>query len=269
MLTKKKIALKKLIIAGTGIKFLSHLTIEVKSAIETSCCVVFLLNEPAMKNWVVKNAKKYVSLDDIYFSSEQRSESYDKIANELLSTIQKNDDVCFLIYGHPTFFSSVVEKIKKIISSEEIIIQVMPGISAMDCLFADLKIDPGSMGLQSYDATEFLLYDENFSTTSHLVLWQIAIIGEIRVVNNNEINLDRQKKAITILIKKLLIHYPEDHIVYLYVASQYPSIEFELVSIELQKLTEINISRLATLYIPPAKEKIINSNIINELKLIF
>lgn len=61
----------------------------------------------------------------------------------------------------------------------------MPGISAIDCLFADLKIDPASMGLQSYDATEFLLYDENFSTTSHLVLWQIAIIGEIGVVNNN------------------------------------------------------------------------------------
>ena len=145
----------------------------------------------------------------------------------------------------------------------------MPGISAMDCLFADLKIDPGSMGLQSYDATEFLLYDEKFSTTSHLVLWQIAIIGEIGIVKNSEINLDRQKKAITILITKLLLHYPADHIVKLYVASQYPSIEFELVSIELQKLNEINISRLATLYIPPSKEKTINLDVINELKLIF
>lgn len=222
-----------------------------------------------MKNWVVKNARKYISLDDIYFSSKQRSESYDKIANELLSSIQKNDNVCFLIYGHPTFFSSVVDKIKKRISSEDIIIQVMPGISAMDCLFADLKIDPGSMGLQSYDATEFLLYDEKFSTTSHLVLWQIAIIGEIGVVKNSKINLDRQKKAITILITKLLIHYPADHIVKLYVASQYPSIDFELVSIELQKLNEINISRLATLYIPPSKEKTINLDVINELKLIF
>ncbi len=222
-----------------------------------------------MKNWVVKNARKYISLDDIYFSSKQRSESYDKIANELLSSIQKNDNVCFLIYGHPTFFSSVVDKIKKRISSEDIIIQVMPGISAMDCLFADLKIDPGSMGLQSYDATEFLLYDEKFSTTSHLVLWQIAIIGEIGVVKNSKINLDKQKKAITILITKLLIHYPADHIVKLYVASQYPSIEFELVSIELQKLNEINISRLATLYIPPSKEKTINLDVINELKLIF
>jgi len=222
-----------------------------------------------MKNWVVKNARKYISLDDIYFSSKQRSESYEKIANELLSSIQKNDNVCFLIYGHPTFFSSVVEKIKKRISSKDIIIQVMPGISAMDCLFADLKIDPGSMGLQSYDATEFLLYDEKFSTTSHLVLWQIAIIGEIGIVKNSEINLDRQKKAITILITKLLLHYPADHIVKLYVASQYPSIEFELVSIELQKLNEINISRLATLYIPPSKEKTINLDVINELKLIF
>lgn len=261
--------MKKLIIAGTGIKFLSHLTIEVKSAIETSSCVFFLLNEPAMKNWVVKNAKKYISLDDIYFSSKLRSPSYSKIVDELLRSLQKNDDICFLIYGHPTFFSSVVDKITKRISSKEVIIQIMPGISAIDCLFADLKIDPGKTGLQSYDATEFILYDEIFSITSHLVLWQIAIIGEMGIINNNEINLNRQKEGITILISKLMTHYPEDYIVNLYVASQYPGLEFEVVSVELRKLNEVTIPRLATLYIPPLKEKTMNPNVINQLNLDF
>jgi uncharacterized protein YabN with tetrapyrrole methylase and pyrophosphatase domain len=259
--------LKKLIIAGTGIKFLSHLTIEVKSAIETSSCVVFLLNEPAMKNWVAKNAKKHVSMDNIYFSSKFRLETYGKIVDEIFRNVQEHDDICFLTYGHPTFFSSVAEEITKRVSFEKVLIQIMPGISAMDCLFSDLRIDPGKTGLQSYDATEFIIYDELFSITSHLVLWQIAIIGEMGIINNGEINLSCQKKAITILISKLMTHYPADHKVTLYVASQYPSVEFELLSIELQELNIINIPRLATLYIPPLKEKTMNLNIINQLKL--
>jgi uncharacterized protein YabN with tetrapyrrole methylase and pyrophosphatase domain len=259
--------LKKLIIAGTGIKFLSHLTIEVKSAIETSSCVVFLLNEPAMKNWVVKNSKKYISMDNIYFSSKLRLDSYSKIVDEVFLNLQENDDICFLMYGHPTFFSSVVAEITKSISFEKVLIQIMPGISAIDCLFSDLRIDPGKKGLQSYDATEFILYDEIFSTTSHLVLWQIAIIGEFGIINNSEINVNCQKKAMEILISKLIKHYPRDHRVSLYVASQYPSVEFELKSIELQKLNIINIPRLATLYVPPLKEKTLNLNVINQLKI--
>jgi hypothetical protein len=33
---------------------------------------------------------------------------------------------------------------------------MLPGISAEDCLFADLGIDPGIYGCQSYEATDFL-----------------------------------------------------------------------------------------------------------------
>lgn len=259
--------MKNLIIAGTGIKFLSHLTIEVKSAIETSSCVVFLLNEPAMKNWITKHAKKYISMDKTYFSSSSRADTYYKIADELLLHLKEYNDICFLIYGHPTFFSSVVGEIKKRISFEEVLVQIMPGISALDCLFADLNIDPGTRGLQSYDATEFILYDESFSVSAHLVLWQIAIVGELRVINNNNINLSCQKKALSLLKSKLMKQYPEDHKIILYVASQYPGVDFEHSEFKLRELTTVNIPRLATLYIPPLDTKKVNLSVMNLLKL--
>ena len=34
--------------------------------------------------------------------------------------------------------------------------RMLPGISAEDCLFADIGLDPGKDGCQSFEATDFL-----------------------------------------------------------------------------------------------------------------
>lgn len=259
--------MKKLIIAGSGIKFLSHLTVEVKAAIETSSCVVYLLNEPAIKKWVSLNSKKSITLDELYFSSSLRADSYNKIANEIIAILEEHNDIVFLIYGHPTYFSSIVPKLIEKISLEQVDIQIMPGISALDCLFSDLRVDPGVNGLQSYDATEFILYDHAFSKNVHLVLWQIAIIGEIKIISDDILSLKRQAKALEILYTKLARQYPDEHFLYLYIASQYPSIPFEAIKIRLIDLLDISIPRLATLYIPPIESNKMRLDILNQLEL--
>lgn len=162
--------MKTLIIAGTGIKFLSHLTVEVKAIIEQSSCVIYLLNEPAIKKWISDNSKKSISMDSIYFSSSLRKNAYSNIANKILKELDNYNDLVFLTYGHPTFFSSVTTELTDKIDNKSIKLHIMPSISALDCLCADLKIDPGIHGLQSYEATEFILRDHDFSPYSHLIL---------------------------------------------------------------------------------------------------
>ena len=51
--------------------------------------------------------------------------------------------------------------------------RMLPGISAEDCLFANLGADPGTHGCQSFEATSFLLRKPKFDTLTHLILWQI------------------------------------------------------------------------------------------------
>ena len=256
--------MKKLIVAGTGVKFLSHLTLEVKSLIATSSCILYLLNEPALKNWVARNSKNAISLDSLYFSNSVRSESYHEISKEIFKYLERYEDVCFLTYGHPVFFCSILTELKKQAEREPIEMQILPGISALDCLFADLGVDPSERGMQSYEATEFLVYDRVYSPTTHLVLWQIAVIGATHVIHN-EPNFNFQKKGLSLLVTKLLDQYPETHQVCLYVASQYPHIPFELTKLKLIDIIEVQIPRLATLYIPPAKKKTINQAILREL----
>jgi hypothetical protein len=36
---------------------------------------------------------------------------------------------------------------------------MLPAVSAEDCLFADLGVDPGAAGCQSHEAADFLILD--------------------------------------------------------------------------------------------------------------
>ena len=53
-----------------------------------------------------------------------------------------------------------------------------PGISAEDCLYADLGIDPGSVGCQHYEASQFMFYRRRIDPSAYLVLWQVGIAGD-------------------------------------------------------------------------------------------
>ena len=95
---------------------------------------------------------------------------------------------------------------------------MLPGISAEDCLFADLEIDPARQGLRSYEATDFLISGRPVDPTSGLVLWQVGAIGVAtfyrRAVWRTE--------GLAPLVETLLDHYPADHEVILYTAATLP-----------------------------------------------
>lgn len=63
----------KLIVVGSGIKSISHLTEETKRVIQNADKVVYLINEDNLKQWIQREAKNSESLDSIYFSSEKES----------------------------------------------------------------------------------------------------------------------------------------------------------------------------------------------------
>jgi hypothetical protein len=124
---------------------------------------------------------------------------------------------------------------------------MLPAISAADCLFADLGVDPGVEGLQSYEATDFLLYRRSVETTAALVLWQVTSIGEPRAVN------EPNREGLRALTERLLELYPGDHVVSLYEASPYPIADPVVRETTLSALGDAEVSPLATLYVPPLR----------------
>lgn len=256
-------AKSSLVVVGTGIKFLSHLTTEAKAYIEQSDKVLYLVNDPAMKQWIEKANQSAESLDHIYFSYTKRMDAYSAITNYILSFMDRGLSLCVAFYGHPTIFAQPALDAVRIAKSQNYYAKVLPGISAEDCLFADLLVDPGSCGSQSYEATDFVIYNRVFDPCSHLILWQI---GMMCATGFEPIN---STIGIEFLTNHLFGFYSTNHNVFIYEAAQYPGFEPKITCIELQELPKSLLGKLSTLYVPPALSRDYDSNALNELNLNF
>lgn len=251
-----------LVVVGSGIKFLSHLTNEARVYIEQSDKVVYLVNDPAMKEWIQKTAVHAESLDTWYTKYPLRADCYHAITNYILENLYNtNQHLCAVFYGHPSVFSQPGLNAASKARQEGYYVKVLPGISAEDCLFADLLIDPGTCGCQSFETTDFLIYDRQFDPSSHLILWQADIIG---VLNNPKLHDNR--KGANVLVNHLKQYYSSKHEVILYEAAQYPSFEPNILRLPLDELANAEFSRISTLYIPPAYQRIASDK--NRLELL-
>jgi uncharacterized protein YabN with tetrapyrrole methylase and pyrophosphatase domain len=184
---------------------------------------------------------------------------YKAIADDILDAVRRRVDVCAAFYGHPGVFVHPSHEAVRRARREGYPARMLPAVSAEDCLFADLGIDPGVTGLQSYEATNFLFYDRQIDTSTALVLWQVSVIGETAVAE------PPNRRGLAILAEYLQTLYPADHRVTLYEASPYPVCSPLVESMPLSELATAEPTPVATLYVPPAAKLRRNDAMIERL----
>lgn len=253
-----------LTVVGCGIKFLSHLTTETKSYVRNSDKVLYLVNEPAIAEWIQKENPHAESLDRIYSSYKLRQDCYQGITNYILEQLRLNQHLCVVMYGHPTVFAQPALEAVNQAKKEGYYAKILPGISAEDCLFADLLIDPGQCGCQSFEATDFLIYRRYFDASSHLILWQVSVIGALHHPPSSFDNT----KGLHVLREYLYDKYPSNHRVILYEAAQYPMLEPRIQELTLEQLPEITCPRISTLYVPPSYKKSCDETMLESLGVV-
>lgn len=251
-----------LVIVGLGIQFLSHISLETKVCIEKSTKLLYLVNEPLTEEWLKKTNLSSESLDKIYNGYQRRVDSYKAISEYIVDSVEKFNQVCVVIYGHPTVFAQPALDAALMAKQKKITVKILPAISAEDCLFSDCMIDPGTCGCQSFEATDFLIYKRLYDCNSHLVLWQIGIIGNF-YHQTHQIN--QPKKALNVLVNYLAKKYPLDYEVIVYEAALYPTFEPRIDKVKLKNLPETNLSKISTLYIPPLGKSCYDKKILSEL----
>lgn len=248
---------KKLIIGGSGIKFISHLTSETEALISTACNLLYLVNEPATEQWLKKKNPNALSLEHIYYQYKKRADAYQKIAEYILQQMESCEQLLVIFYGHPTIYNDPSILTAKLAKHEGATVEILPGISAADCLFADLQINPGSCGYQSFEATDFLLHNRQFDKSSHLILWQVGILGHTE-------HIETAAPQISLLIDHLLKFYPTTHQVISYEAALYPGFPPDIQTTELNNAHNLTYSAISTLYIPPTETTIPPHNIFKQ-----
>jgi uncharacterized protein YabN with tetrapyrrole methylase and pyrophosphatase domain len=250
-----------LTVVGTGIQLASHLTFEARIALQHAQLVLCLVAEPATRAWLERLNPNTQSLNMLYELDRNRSGAYEAMTEEIARRVREGLEVCAAFYGHPAVCAAPTHEALRRVRSEGFPARMLPGVSAEDCLFADLGLDPSRWGWQSYEATDFLVRTRRVDPSAALVLWQIGTVGSPIA------SAQKRPIGLPLLVEALLELYSPEHEVVVYEASPYPSWDPLVRRVPLSHLCEEHVTALSTLYVPPRGEAVLNHAILNRLEL--
>ncbi len=242
-----------LVNVGLGMTLGAHITPISRSYIEKADVVFVGASNNLVEQWVETMNNNVISLQQFYQEGTSRMITYKKMVEVIMKEVRKGKKVCGAFYGHPGVFAWPPHQSIKQAQSEGFKAHMEPGISAEDCLYADLEIDPGTYGCIHYEATQFLYKNKKIDTTSYVVLWQVGVVGDKSLTRFSVESDDKQ-----MLVDALLKYYQEDQEVILY--------ECALLAIEMPRIERVRLYELAmksvtlktTVVIPPAQARITN-----------
>jgi uncharacterized protein YabN with tetrapyrrole methylase and pyrophosphatase domain len=250
-----------LTIVGTGIQLAGHLTLAAKAWIEQADKVLFAVADPLTAKWL-RELNPAAEALPYNTNNHRRRETYREIVERILAEVRRGGKVCAVFYGHPGVFADPAHQAIRQARREGFIAQMLPGISAEDCLFADLGLDPGKNGCQSFEATDFLIRQRKFDPCTALILWQIAMVGTLGFFQSgNHIH------GLTVLSEVLATHYGFDYEVTVYEAAIYPTFEPVIQPVPLSKLPEAQVCEVSTLYVPPKAPALVDNEMMARLKM--
>jgi uncharacterized protein YabN with tetrapyrrole methylase and pyrophosphatase domain len=236
-----------LVCVGIGMTLGSHLTPLAKSYIEKSDVVFAATSDGIIEMWLMKLHPDVRSFQPLYREGKSRMETYRQMVEAMLTEVRAGKRVCGAFYGHPGVFAWPPHKAVELARKEGFTAHMEPGISAEDCLYADLGIDPGKVGCQHFEASQLMLYRRVLDTAGYLILWQIGVAGDQTVSRFKTGPAYRQ-----VLVDILSRDYPLDHEIIVYKAATLPMQQAVIERMPLRALPEAEVDMHMTAVIPPA-----------------
>lgn len=240
-----------LTVVGLGIAGPAQATPEALGAIDDAAKRFHLLADPLTRRWLLARHPRTESLADSYAVGKPRADSYEEMVERILAPVRRGRSVCAIFYGHPGVFAWPPHEAVRRARAEGYVARMLPGVSAEDCLFADLGVDPSDTGCSSYEATDFLLRKRRFDPTAALVLWQIGVVG-VRDVRAAAL---WSATGLAVLTEALLATYPPTHEVVVYEASTLPIVPPKIMRVPLGELTGAPVTAISTLFVPPLADR--------------
>jgi hypothetical protein len=238
-------------VVGTGITGIGQTTLETVACLERADKVFFLVTEPTTELWIRGLNPSAESLAGLYADHKNREQTYAEITRRLVSAVRGGARVCAAFYGHPGVLVQASHRAIRILKRDRFSARMLPGVSADGCLYADLGVNPGDHGVQSFEATDFLLYRRRFDPTSELLLWQVGVLGEPRAIKGVTCRPERLRTLVNVLRRS----YPGAHRVTLYYAPMFPSQPSIVKRLRLDRLPQVPVSPLALLYVPALRQR--------------
>ncbi|MEM7332265.1 MAG: SAM-dependent methyltransferase [Chloroflexota bacterium] len=234
-----------LVIVGTGVQAGVHLSIQARESICLADKVLYVIPGDWAESWMLSLNDTAESLIPLYNQNQHRLDTYGDMVERIMHFVRQGLQVCTVFYGHPGVFVTPSHEAIALARREGFTAVMYPGISAEDCLFADLGVDPATCGCQSFEATDFLVRRRRFDPHSHLIIWQIGVVGHLGSKATQEIN------GLRLLTDELAKTYGLDHVAIIYEAAPHPRYQSRIERVSLKNLPKTRLISISTLYIPP------------------
>jgi uncharacterized protein YabN with tetrapyrrole methylase and pyrophosphatase domain len=236
---------------GVGIRAPAQSTLEAVSRIEHAEKVFSLLADPLSEYWVASLNPNTEALGHLYAVGKERRQTYREMVDLIVAAVREQRRVCAVSYGHPGVAAFPLHEAVRRARAEGFRAEMLAGVSAEDCLFADLGVDPTNGGCRSYEATDFLVYRRGADPAGNLILWQVGAIAEPGFKPEYG---TWNRAGLAILTQTLLDVYPSDHEIVIYEAARVPLCEPTVQRLALKELSNAAVTPLSTLFVPPVVE---------------
>jgi uncharacterized protein YabN with tetrapyrrole methylase and pyrophosphatase domain len=243
----------RIYIVGLGLR-IDHLTGETDQALRESSHVYYVSHIPGIRQLLLDRCSHITDLAASCYAEGQSTYSAyrDMAATVINAALSLSEPVAFALYGHPLVLAQPSQLILTLATQLSLPTKVLPAISAMDCLFADLGVDPGSRGLQMHEATELLIYQRPILPDMATIIWQVGSLETALYTVRRS-----RPERLTRLKDFLLRFFPPDHDVFSVASAVEPNTSPDIRRFRITELAEYApaFHYGTTLYIPPSEQR--------------
>jgi precorrin-3B methylase len=248
-----------LVVVGTGIQWGGQTTLAAERAIRTADAVLFAVADPWTARWI-RSLNQGATALPYPRDGRPRRDIYRQMTAHILAALERSPKVCAVFYGSPTFLAHSAHEALRAARDRGFSAAMLPGISSLECMAADLGIDFGERGCQIYEANVFLSRPRSVDTSAYLIVCQVAMIGHATAFDGDT---QRVRRGLERLSERLQATYPPEHPVWLYEAARHPAHPPKLIGLALANLASASISEVATLCVPPAAEATLEARVVS------
>jgi uncharacterized protein YabN with tetrapyrrole methylase and pyrophosphatase domain len=221
----KTTAAGSLVIVDTGVVAVNQVTVEGYLRIRQSDRVLFLGVDPVTEHWIRTLNENVESLNAL--------ETADEIVERMLDHIRAGLAICLVSHGRAALNAQVQREAIALSRAENFPAAIVPGVSALECLFSDLGLDPLRDGCQIFSAEHFVEHGRRPDPSAALV-----------------VSLS-EETACTELLQVLRTAYGAEHEVIIHEPARYAVLDPVIRRTAIGSMSEGDLAGVSHLYVPP------------------
>lgn len=232
-----------LTVVGTGMD-VGQLTHTARLAIAAAPKLLYSVADPGSERLLLALNPNAESLQGHYREGAARIDIYNAMVARIMACLRAHGDVCVALYGHPGVFAHAGHAAIAQARAEGLPARMLPAVSSLDSLWADLGVDPAS-GCVIQEATDFLTRNRPAAADLPLILLQIGATGDRRLPPGGQ-----RGQGLPLLVALLLHSHPATHPAIVYEAATLPLFGPRIITTSIAALPQARVTDRSTLYLP-------------------